>query len=342
MDPISVTTTLITLATFIKDLIEVGQSIKESIEKVGENRRRIRDLTDDILRTLANLNNLVQGNENDWQPPALLGALGDLQKDMLHVLSVCQNIAPIERRPGFRRLGSQVKLWIKRDDIEAEIRRLRKHVNKCLREFTTFSTARNEQRTARIDETTAHIEDISLDHVNTTLRVEQTVVVSHIENQVRLRRLEGMMVQVLLETPFGQSITNQTIDIISADPTHRSLESQYLSVQTMHLIESLQNLMTGGYFIDSNVSVEQHWHLTSLQHSFVPYTSVSHVVHWVLGMVLEFQNSSIGMRMIHRLGASDDPNFQTFCWPRPLCNCSTMACGLAPRALKILPTSAAI
>ncbi|KAJ7502528.1 hypothetical protein B0H11DRAFT_2223436 [Mycena galericulata] len=290
MDPISITTTIITLATFIKDLIEVGQSIKESIEKVSENRRRIRELANDVLRSLADLANLTRGREDVYQAPALLGALGDLKADMLHVLETCRKFSPVGRSPGFRRFGSQLNVWMKRDEIEAEIRRLKEHVINCYIKFTAFSTARTEQRTARIDETTAHIEDISLDHVNTTLRVEQTVV-------------------VLLETPFGQSITNQTIDIISADPTHRSLESQYLSVQTMHLIESLQNLMTGGYFIDSNDSVEQHWHLTSLQHSFVPYTSVSHVVHWVLGLVLEFQNSSIGMRMMSvqhlmvRLGA---------------------------------------
>jgi hypothetical protein len=34
MDPLSVTATVITLATFIKDLIDVGESIHHSIKKV--------------------------------------------------------------------------------------------------------------------------------------------------------------------------------------------------------------------------------------------------------------------------------------------------------------------
>jgi hypothetical protein len=34
MDPITVATTLITLSSFIRDLIEVGYSIHSSIEKV--------------------------------------------------------------------------------------------------------------------------------------------------------------------------------------------------------------------------------------------------------------------------------------------------------------------
>ncbi|KAJ7140981.1 hypothetical protein C8R44DRAFT_866722 [Mycena epipterygia] len=79
MDPITATTTIITLATFIKDLIDLGQSIKESIEKVTENRRRIRDLTNEILHTLADLANLSQRHKDEFEAPALLSALGNLK-----------------------------------------------------------------------------------------------------------------------------------------------------------------------------------------------------------------------------------------------------------------------
>ncbi|KAJ7466968.1 hypothetical protein FB451DRAFT_1401823 [Mycena latifolia] len=79
MDPITATTTVITLASFIKDLIDVGQSIKRSIEKVRENRRRIRDLTDDILSTLAKLVDLSWVNDDTFPTPAQLSALGDLK-----------------------------------------------------------------------------------------------------------------------------------------------------------------------------------------------------------------------------------------------------------------------
>ncbi|KAJ7678729.1 hypothetical protein B0H17DRAFT_1206651 [Mycena rosella] len=68
MDPITATTTIITLATFIKDLIDVR-----------ENRRRIRDLTDDILSTLSKLADLSRADERTFQAPALLSALGDLK-----------------------------------------------------------------------------------------------------------------------------------------------------------------------------------------------------------------------------------------------------------------------
>ncbi|KAJ7840431.1 hypothetical protein B0H13DRAFT_2416207 [Mycena leptocephala] len=195
MDPITVAMTVMTFSSFIKDLIEIGQSIQSSIEKVGENRRRIRELTKDVLRTLADLANLTRGQEDTFQVPALLSALGNLKAEMLHVLSMCYKISPVQL-PGFRGVGFQIKVWMKRDDLERKIGHLKEHVNKCYLQFTAFSAA-------RIEQTTARIEDTSVQVAHTTLRVEQTLVVNNVENQVRLRRLEGMMARVLLETQFA-------------------------------------------------------------------------------------------------------------------------------------------
>ncbi|KAF8133059.1 hypothetical protein K438DRAFT_1998337 [Mycena galopus ATCC 62051] len=135
MDPITFTTNFITLATFIKDLIEVGESIRQSIEKVGENRRQIRELTEDVLRTLYGLANLTCGREDTFQGPELLGALENLKIEMLHVHAKCRKISNVQL-PGFRAVGSQFKAWVKRDDLEKKIRGLKEHVNKCYLQFT--------------------------------------------------------------------------------------------------------------------------------------------------------------------------------------------------------------
>ncbi|KAJ7233898.1 hypothetical protein C8J57DRAFT_159164 [Mycena rebaudengoi] len=225
-DPITIATTIITLATFLKDLIEVGQNIKRSIEKVGENRRRIRDLTNDVLFTLGELVSLSRGRESTFQAPELLDALGNLKADMLHVLSVTQRISPPPHRSGFRGLQSQIKVWLEREDVEAEVKRLKKHVNKCYIQFTAFSAARIEHASARIE--------------NTSFRVEQRLIVNNVEHQAKLQRLEGMMARMLVHTQFGQNVVNQTMEIIASDPGHRTLESQYLSVQVRRLLDSLE------------------------------------------------------------------------------------------------------
>ncbi|KAJ6588709.1 hypothetical protein B0H19DRAFT_1248327 [Mycena capillaripes] len=139
---------------------------------------------------------LTRGHEDTFQAPALLTALRNLKAGMLHVLSVCRDISPAER-PGFQRIYSQLKIWIKRDDLENKIGRLEEHVNACYPQFTAFSPARIERETARI-------QDTSLRNVNTTLRVEQALIVHTVESQSKLRRLEGMMTRVLLETQFRQ------------------------------------------------------------------------------------------------------------------------------------------
>ncbi|KAJ6499864.1 hypothetical protein DFH09DRAFT_1203305 [Mycena vulgaris] len=117
---------------------------------------------------------------------------------------------------------------MKRDDIEAKIRRLKEHVNKCYLQFTAFSAARIEATTYRTD--------------NTTLRVEQSLIVNHVENQIKLQRLEGMMARVLLETQFGQDVMNRTMEIIASDTAHQTIEFQYLSAQALRLVDSLQQL----------------------------------------------------------------------------------------------------
>ncbi|KAJ6463304.1 hypothetical protein DFH09DRAFT_566445 [Mycena vulgaris] len=207
MDPITITATFITFATFFKDLIELGHAIKQSIEKIGKNRRRLGELTDDVLHTLSNLANLMRGHEDEFPAPALLSALGNLKADMIYVLSVCREISPAQSAPGFRGFKTQLKVWMKRDEVEEGIQHLKAHVDRCYLRFTAFSAARIE---------------------HTSFRVEQTLIVNNVENQVRLKRLEGMMARLLFDTKFGQNVINQTIEIIGSDTTHQTLEFQFI------------------------------------------------------------------------------------------------------------------
>ncbi|KAJ7815476.1 hypothetical protein B0H14DRAFT_2603367 [Mycena olivaceomarginata] len=234
MDPLTITTTIVTFASFINELIEVGESIRSSIEKVNENRRQIRELTEDVVRVLYDLAKLTQGHEDTFRGPELLSALESLKAEMLYVHSKCRKLSSVQL-PGLRGVRSQFKAWRKRDDLKEKIGRLKEHVSKCYCQFTAFSAARIEQSAARNEQN--------------TLRIEQTLMVNNVENQVKARRLEGMMAQVLLETQFGQNVMNRTVEIISADPTHSSLESQYMSTQTMCLITSLEGLLINGKLV---------------------------------------------------------------------------------------------
>ncbi|KAJ7349051.1 hypothetical protein DFH08DRAFT_864237 [Mycena albidolilacea] len=256
MDPLTITTTIVTFASFINELIEVGESIRRSIEKVNENRRQIRELMEDVVRVLYDLAKLTKGHEDTFCGPELLSALESLKAEMLYVHLKCRKLSSVQL-PGLRGVRSQFKAWRKRNDLAGEIGCLKEHVSKCYCQFMQ-STARNEQN---------------------TLRIEQTLIVNNVENQVKARRLEGMMAQVLLETQFGQNVMNRTVEIISADPTHSSLESQYMSAQTMGLITSLEGLLISGKLPAQASQIICKWH------------TPSHVLHDILGAVITIQES---------------------------------------------------
>ncbi|KAJ6499869.1 hypothetical protein DFH09DRAFT_1203323 [Mycena vulgaris] len=151
---------------------------------------------------------------------------------------------------------------MKRDDIEAKIRRLKEHVNKCYLQFTTQ---------------------------NTTLRLEQTLIVNHVENQVKLQRLEGMMARVLLETQFGQDVMNRTMEIIASDTAHQTVEFQYLSAQALRLIDSIQQLQLDA---TANSTLVPDTPLSDVTVLVLPEpVSATHILYNILALTLQIDES---------------------------------------------------
>ncbi|KAJ6456472.1 hypothetical protein C8R45DRAFT_579159 [Mycena sanguinolenta] len=217
MDPISATTTVITLATFLTDLLSLGQSIRRSFEKVKANRRLILTLTEDILCTLAKLHELTVGRENDFLVPHLVRALEDLKADMLHAFSLTDRLAAAGRKHDLRRFGVRFRIWLRRHDIELAIKSVNEHVHKCFLEFTAFSVARTEY---------------------TALRIEHAITAQKVENSMDLRRIEGVMAKLAQETQFGNEVIQRAAGTISSVAAHQSfpsLLSDELALTSTHL-----------------------------------------------------------------------------------------------------------
>ncbi|KAK7006036.1 Tetratricopeptide repeat family [Favolaschia claudopus] len=269
MDPISVTATIITLGTFIRDLIELGEGIRSSIEQAWhENQRQIRDLTQDIVRTLYELANLTRGKEGVFHGPELLGALQGLKAEMLKVHSKCLKISPIPL-PGFRGIRFHLKAWRKRDELEKQIGRLRERVQNCISQFTAFSAARTEHLAAE----TAH----------RTLRIEKRLIVDNIENQVKARRLEGLMARVMLDSEFGHCKLRETAENISADSSFQTLEYQYVSAQLSSLINSIKPMLAS-----EDLSLYRGWKSDTLTLGWYQPSIATplHALSHILGIIL--------------------------------------------------------
>ncbi|KAK7018864.1 hypothetical protein R3P38DRAFT_3199982 [Favolaschia claudopus] len=227
MDPVTLTTTILALGTFAKDLVDLGEAIRSSVEQVRRNRRHIRELTQDILRTLYQLASLTHNKEDTFREPELLRALESLKAEMLYIHSRCLKLSPVQLS-GLRGIPSHLKAWRKRDDLEKKIARLRENVNKCFLQFTASYLPLTVSERAFAAARTEHI---AVKIADTTLRIEQRLIIDNVETRIKTRRLEGMVAQLLLESEFGRR----------SDLT--SLESQYLSAQLMSLVDSFERLL---------------------------------------------------------------------------------------------------
>jgi hypothetical protein len=86
----------ITLGSFVKDLVELVQNIKNSIDKVcesqfvyylvlsvaqvGENKERLSKLRDEVVGTLNGLTKFTEAHEYKEPSPELLNALENLKR----------------------------------------------------------------------------------------------------------------------------------------------------------------------------------------------------------------------------------------------------------------------
>ncbi|KAK7001334.1 Tetratricopeptide repeat family [Favolaschia claudopus] len=278
-------------AVFV-NLIELGEGIRSSIEKVGENRRQFRELTQDIVRTLCDLARLTHGKEGAFRGPELLGALENLKVEMLYVHSKCLGISPIQL-PGLRGIPSHLKAWRKRDDLEKKIARLREHANKCLSQFTAFSAARTEH--------------VAVEIAHTTLRIEQRLIVDNVENQAKTRRLEGLMARFMLESEFGQHKLSETVKNISADCSFQSLEYQYMSAQLRSLINLVKPLL--GCEDLPLQTPSRGWNCDAISFGFIEpslTTTPSHALFHILGIIVAIHSRDHASLMDLLIKAMDD------------------------------------
>ncbi|KAJ7637979.1 ankyrin repeat-containing domain protein [Mycena polygramma] len=151
--------------------------IKASIDKVGENKKNLGDLQRQVEDTVQELERLAKGHPG--KVPAtgeLKEALGSLMGQLNAINNNCQALTHSKGIPAF------VKAWFKRDEIEAEIKKLKENRTNCCTQFQLLSAARTEENTAqtqllatRIDETAA----------KTEAKADQLITLAHKEELQR-------------------------------------------------------------------------------------------------------------------------------------------------------------
>ncbi|KAL0959738.1 hypothetical protein HGRIS_011429 [Hohenbuehelia grisea] len=136
MDPLSVSVSVLAL-------VEAAQKIKELVDKVGHNRARLRQLAGDVVHDIADIQEFCQVHyelQNTIGAQDLREGLENVARELSYVLHRCEKFS----QHGTKMRG-KLMAWINRNDIEADIVRLKDRVQACHTRFLSFSSARTEQ-----------------------------------------------------------------------------------------------------------------------------------------------------------------------------------------------------
>ncbi|KAF5319560.1 hypothetical protein D9619_008417 [Psilocybe cf. subviscida] len=151
MDPLSVTLAVVSLATTVKDLVELGQKLHESFAKVSNNLRNVQRIAEDIkemieeIKSFCNDHEGVVDNMNDFSI-ALQGLLAKFR-------GFDASILPLLPQTGGRRQDRLVRgwdAWKNNNKIEERIINLQADVVKLMRRYMIKSTMRTEVRLEKI------------------------------------------------------------------------------------------------------------------------------------------------------------------------------------------------
>lgn len=241
MDPITITTTVVTLATCLKDVVGVARDIKKTIDKIPQNRRNARKLSQEVLTGLFEVEKFYEARSELLEgSPELDEALQHLAQHMRIVRTRCYELLTPSNKK-FGKLRAAFKAWMECDKIEQEIMDLRERVSACYTRFTAFTIARLEQPISRID-------------IKTT-RIEEKILVFDENQRMTLGRIEVAIATLQRgDTGSMESITVHSLapssDVIDALYLHRQIETISSTLTNLALSTTLANEQpTSGYLL---------------------------------------------------------------------------------------------
>ncbi|KAJ7676065.1 ankyrin repeat-containing domain protein, partial [Mycena polygramma] len=136
----------LSLATAVFAFAELAKAIKESIEKVDENKEHLAALKQEVLDAVKELESLAKEHGDNATPTGeLKTALENLTEQLETINVKCHALTQSKGIPAF------VKAWFKRDKIETEIKKLKENRTNCYIQFQLLSLTRVEGHAARTE-----------------------------------------------------------------------------------------------------------------------------------------------------------------------------------------------
>ncbi|KAL6308509.1 hypothetical protein BKA93DRAFT_762818 [Sparassis latifolia] len=154
MDPITVATTVFACVAIVKDMRELAQKLAESVEKVSDNRKKLRALCNNSVKHLVELEEVTRAHEADLTSRQLQDALTELRDELERIYRRCSKRIG-HRKRGLPLVWSHLKSWKAADELEADILIFESNIRACEMRFLTTSMVRFEQN-ARVQAHSFH------------------------------------------------------------------------------------------------------------------------------------------------------------------------------------------
>ncbi|KAL0960040.1 hypothetical protein HGRIS_011688 [Hohenbuehelia grisea] len=202
-------------------LLEVAAKVKETIEKVGQNRARLRQLAADVESGIADIHRFCGAHRMAQDVSGareLHDALNSVSRELHYVLRRCEKISAQHGRTRFSKVRANVSAWLNRDEIENDIIRLKEQVQTCHLRFISFSSA----------------------------RTEHNVLLLLYEHRARARQIDGLVPGLLLSDEASN--LPQLMSINMAEPG---------DVMYQYLRQQLTNFLP---MVSEFVSTRTHWY----------------------------------------------------------------------------------
>ncbi|KAG6841466.1 hypothetical protein C0991_010891 [Blastosporella zonata] len=176
-----------TLANCLKNIISLAQDLKRTVDKIPQNRRNARKLSDELVQGLLDIENFYKARESMLEgTPELEDALANLLKQTQAVQERCVQLFTQHTKTGWRKIGAAMKAWRDCDQVEQEISELKDLVHECYRKFTMMAITRLEQPVN-------HINIVATTAEGTMLDESQTVMLGHMESFLTILQGSGSM-----------------------------------------------------------------------------------------------------------------------------------------------------
>ncbi|KAG6812391.1 hypothetical protein H0H92_003072 [Tricholoma furcatifolium] len=219
-----------TLATCLDDIVSLIQKLKRTVDKIPQNRRNARKLSDELLAGALDIENYHNAHKASLQgSPELLEELSKFLQKLNAVHARCIQLFTPSRQKGLWKLGSTFKAWMECDKVEEEIAELKDMVHSYYRRLTGLQMM-----------ALARIEDPANTVYNITNKTEETDAYLNENKTLILGQMECLLTTLRNEESKGQSVLIQSLK--------NEVNTLYLHYQVEIISASLANLSVSRAF----------------------------------------------------------------------------------------------